>query len=67
MIGPTRLTEMVNLLINKALAGGLNANQIAVALNNGANALGDVTPAPTHDRTITNTGPALDPTQPRDP
>jgi hypothetical protein len=63
-INPTQLTEMVNTIINKALAGGLNANQIAVALNNGATALGAVNPAPTHDRTITDPGSALNPNQP---
>jgi hypothetical protein len=66
-IKPTRLTEEVNLLVNRAIAGGLNANQISVALNNAATALGALGTAPTHDRTITNTGSALNPTQPRNP
>jgi hypothetical protein len=64
MMTVTNLTEEVNLLINKALAAGLNANQIAVALNNGATNLGNIATPPTHDRTITDTGAALNPSQP---
>jgi hypothetical protein len=60
----TNLTEMVNLLINKALAAGMTANQISVALNNGATNLGAIGTPPTHDRTITDTGQLLNPSQP---
>lgn len=64
MMTATDLTEQINLVINKALGGGLTAAEIETALTNQATALGAVAPVPTHDRTITDPGPALNPAQP---
>lgn len=54
----------INLAINKAIGGNLDAADIAAALTAQADALTAVDPPPTHDRTITNTGAELDPRQP---
>lgn len=64
MMTLTNLTEEINLIINMALGSGLTAAQIATALTNAETALSAVTPAPTHDRTIKDPGPALNPSQP---
>jgi len=58
------LTEQINYVINKALGAGLTATQIEGVLTAQETALAAVTPAPTHDRTITDPGPALNPDQP---
>jgi hypothetical protein len=60
----TNLVENINVLINKALGAGLTAAQIETALTNASTALTALGTAPTHDRTITDTGAALNPSQP---
>lgn len=64
MMTPKDLTERINLLINRAIGAGLTAAQISAALTAQETALTGVTPAPTHDRTITDPGPTLNPSQP---
>lgn len=64
MMTTKNLTQQLNRLINKALASNLTAAQIGAALTAQQTALAAVTPAPTHDRTITNPGQALNPSQP---
>jgi len=64
MMTLTDLTQEINLTINKALGGGLTAAQIETALTDQATALGAVAPVPTHDRTIQDPGPELNPSQP---
>lgn len=64
MMTPTNLTEEINAVINKALGAGLTAAQIEAALTAQEAALAAVAPVPTHDRTIEDPGPALNPSQP---
>lgn len=63
----TNLTEKINTIVNQALAGGLTTTQIATALtaaSTAVTALATPGPAPTHDRTIQDPGPSLNPSQP---
>jgi hypothetical protein len=64
MMTTTNLTEDLNLLINKALGAGLTVAQIDVVIENAQTALDAVSPVPSHDRTIEDTGAALNPSQP---
>jgi hypothetical protein len=60
----TNLTEMINIVVNKALGAGLTAAQIQAALTAQETALAAVLPVPTHSRLIEDPGPALNPSQP---
>lgn len=60
-----RVTEDLNRYINRWLASGITAAQIETALTTASTNLAAVTPAPTRDRTIKDTGPLMNPTQPR--
>ena len=60
-----RVTEELNRHINKWIAGGITAAQIGTALTNAATNLAAVSPVPTRDRTIKDTGAAMNPSQPR--
>jgi hypothetical protein len=60
----TNLTEEINMIINRALGANLTVAQITAALNAQSTALAAVTPAPTRDRTIRDTGAPLNPSQP---
>ena len=64
MMTPKDLTESINLVINKALGAGLLVTDIETALTNAGTELTALTTAPTHDRTIEDPGPALNPSQP---
>lgn len=59
-----QFTEQVNLLINKAVGGGLAFTAIVTALNTQATALTTAAPGPYKDRTLKDSGPALNPSQP---
>jgi hypothetical protein len=56
--------EAINMLVNKALGANLTAAQIEAALTAASAAVTAVAPVPTHDRTITDPGSALNPSQP---
>jgi hypothetical protein len=60
----SELGESINLLINKALAANLSVATIEAALNQAVTLLTALGTAPTHDRTITDTGAGLNPSQP---
>ena len=60
-----RVTEDLNLCINRWLGGGITAAQIGTALTTAATNLAAVLPVPKHDRTINDPGSLMHPTQPR--
>ena len=60
----TELIEEINGIINKALGAGIPSATIQAALTQQEGALAALATAPTHDRTITDPGPALNPSQP---
>jgi hypothetical protein len=62
-ISTVNLQEMLNKDINMALAGGLTTAQIATALTNASTAVTALSGV-THDRTIQDPGPSLNPAQP---
>lgn len=61
----TRVNEDINRNINRALSAGIPVATIVSSLNGVATSLTAVTPAPTHDRTMKDTGAPLNPTQVR--
>jgi hypothetical protein len=56
--------EQINMLINKGLAANLSVTTIEAALTQAGTLLTGLTTAPTHDRTIEDPGPGLNPSQP---
>ena len=62
---PARATEELNLKINKWLAAGLTKAQITTVLSNASTAVAAATLTAGHDDRITDTGSALNATQPR--
>ena len=60
----TKLQELINLQINKALGGGIPVADIQAVLTAQSTALGAVAPVPTHSRMIEEIGAALNPSQP---
>ena len=61
----TRVTENLNLMINRWLAGGITKAQISAALTAASAAVTAATLVAGHDDRITDSGAALNPTQPR--
>jgi alkylation response protein AidB-like acyl-CoA dehydrogenase len=66
-ITATNLTEMLNLVINKALGGGITQAAIATELTARASAVTAIGATYTHSRTIQDPGPALNPSLPQPP
>lgn len=60
-----RITEDLNRYVNRWLGSGATVTEINTALNATVTNLTAVTPTPTHDRTITDKGALMNPTQPR--
>jgi hypothetical protein len=64
MMNIVQLKEELNFIVNKALGSGLTKTQIATALTNAATATTALAATVTHDRTITDPGATLNPSQP---